>query len=83
MAKGILYREMEATMVAIEEPTQQAVVETPESEGFVAINYITASLSIASGSSTCLRRGRARLTFCLAFAGCMCCDRSRRVMRIW
>jgi heme-degrading monooxygenase HmoA len=32
---------MEATMVFTEEHTQQAVVETPESEGFVAINYIT------------------------------------------
>jgi hypothetical protein len=39
VAKGIFYREMEATMVAMEEHTQQAVVETPESEGFVAINY--------------------------------------------
>jgi heme-degrading monooxygenase HmoA len=32
---------MEATMAAMEEQTQQAVVKTPESEGFVAINYIT------------------------------------------
>jgi heme-degrading monooxygenase HmoA len=32
---------MEATMVFTEQHTQQAVVETPESEGFVAINYIT------------------------------------------